>query len=61
MPHVILDPPRIAAQFISGIGFLGAESIPLRGTSAMVTLWRATDPDTAAPFVRRTNVGLYAI
>ncbi len=30
-PHVILDPSRIAAQVVSGIGFLGAGSIQLRG------------------------------
>jgi putative Mg2+ transporter-C (MgtC) family protein len=30
-PHVILDPSRIAAQVVSGIGFLGAGSILLRG------------------------------
>jgi putative Mg2+ transporter-C (MgtC) family protein len=31
MPHVILDPSRIAAQVVSGIGFLGAGSILMRG------------------------------
>ena len=31
MPHVILDPSRIAAQVVTGIGFLGAGSILLRG------------------------------
>ena len=30
-PHVELDPSRIAAQVVSGIGFLGAGSILLRG------------------------------
>ena len=30
-PRVILDPSRIAAQVVSGIGFLGAGSILLRG------------------------------
>jgi len=30
-PHVILDPARIAAQVVSGIGFLGAGAILLRG------------------------------
>ncbi|MGF6973437.1 putative membrane protein YhiD involved in acid resistance [Paraburkholderia sp. JPY465] len=29
--HVILDPSRMAAQVVSGIGFLGAGSILLRG------------------------------
>ena len=33
MPHVVLDPSRIAAQVVSGIGFLGAGSILLRGHS----------------------------
>lgn len=31
MPHVVLDPSRIAAQVVTGIGFLGAGSILLRG------------------------------
>jgi putative Mg2+ transporter-C (MgtC) family protein len=31
MPQVILDPSRIAAQVVSGIGFLGAGSILMRG------------------------------
>lgn len=31
LPHVVLDPSRIAAQVVSGIGFLGAGSILLRG------------------------------
>lgn len=30
-PHVVLDPSRIAAQVVSGIGFLGAGAILLRG------------------------------
>jgi putative Mg2+ transporter-C (MgtC) family protein len=30
-PRVVLDPSRIAAQVVSGIGFLGAGSILLRG------------------------------
>jgi putative Mg2+ transporter-C (MgtC) family protein len=29
--HIVLDPSRIAAQVVSGIGFLGAGSILLRG------------------------------
>jgi putative Mg2+ transporter-C (MgtC) family protein len=31
MPHVILDPSRVAAQVVSGIGFLGAGAILLKG------------------------------
>jgi len=30
-PHVVLDPSRVAAQVVSGIGFLGAGTILLRG------------------------------
>ena len=30
-PHVILDPSRVAAQVVSGIGFLGAGAILMRG------------------------------
>ncbi|WP_348643878.1 MgtC/SapB family protein [Phyllobacterium myrsinacearum] len=30
-PHVVLDPSRIAAQVITGVGFLGAGTILLRG------------------------------
>src|SRR6202012_1486361 len=30
-PHVVLDPSRMAAQVVAGIGFLGAGSILLRG------------------------------
>lgn len=33
MPHVVLDPSRVAAQVVSGIGFLGAGSILLRGNT----------------------------
>jgi putative Mg2+ transporter-C (MgtC) family protein len=31
VPHVILDPSRVAAQVVSGIGFLGAGAILLKG------------------------------
>ena len=30
-PHIVLDPSRVAAQVVSGIGFLGAGTILLRG------------------------------
>ena len=30
-PNVVLDPSRVAAQVVSGIGFLGAGAILLRG------------------------------
>jgi len=43
-PHVILDPSRIAAQVITGVGFLGAGSIILRnevvkGLTTAASLW----------------------
>jgi putative Mg2+ transporter-C (MgtC) family protein len=43
-PHVILDPSRVAAQVISGVGFLGAGSIILRnevvkGLTTAASLW----------------------
>ncbi|CAE6864126.1 Protein SapB [Paraburkholderia nemoris] len=33
--NVVLDPSRVAAQVVSGIGFLGAGSILLRGRSCV--------------------------
>ena len=43
-PHVVLDPSRVAAQVVSGIGFLGAGSILLRnevikGLTTAASLW----------------------
>ena len=43
-PHVILDPSRVAAQVVSGVGFLGAGSIILRnevvkGLTTAASLW----------------------
>lgn len=44
-PHVILDPSRVAAQVVSGIGFLGAGSIIIlrgeiiRGLTTAASLW----------------------
>ena len=44
MPHVVLDPSRMAAQVVSGIGFLGAGSILLRnevvrGLTTAASIW----------------------
>ncbi len=44
MEHVILDPSRIAAQVVSGIGFLGAGAILLkreivRGLTTAASIW----------------------
>jgi putative Mg2+ transporter-C (MgtC) family protein len=43
-PHVILDPSRVAAQVVSGVGFIGAGSIILRnevvkGLTTAASLW----------------------
>ena len=44
-PQVVLDPSRIAAQVVSGIGFLGAGTILLlrheviRGLTTAASLW----------------------
>ena len=43
-PHVVLDPSRIAAQIVSGIGFLGAGVIFVRqnmvnGLTTAATIW----------------------
>ena len=43
-PHVIVDPSRVAAQVISGVGFLGAGSIIMRnevvkGLTTAASLW----------------------
>lgn len=43
-PHVVLDPSRVAAQVVSGVGFLGAGSIILRnevvkGLTTAASLW----------------------
>ena len=43
-PHVILDPSRVAAQVVSGVGFLGAGAIIMRnevvkGLTTAASLW----------------------
>jgi putative Mg2+ transporter-C (MgtC) family protein len=57
-PHVILDPARVAAQVVSGIGFLGAGSILLRndaikGLTTAASLWAVAGVGLAA------GAGLY--
>lgn len=54
-PHVILDPSRIAAQVISGIGFLGAGTIlflereqVIRGLTTAAGLWAVAAVGLAA-------------
>ncbi len=60
-PHVILDPSRIAAQVISGIGFLGAGTIlfmhreqVVRGLTTAAGLWAVAAIGLAA------GSGMYA-
>ncbi len=57
-PGVVLDPSRVAAQVVSGIGFLGAGSILLRGDlvrglTTAASLW------TVAAIGRAVGGGLY--
>lgn len=58
-PHVVLDPSRIAAQVVSGIGFLGAGTILLsrgqviRGLTTAASLW------TVAGVGLAVGVGLF--
>lgn len=54
-PHVVLDPSRIAAQVISGIGFLGAGTIlflereqVVRGLTTAAGLWATASVGLAA-------------
>jgi len=56
--HVVLDPSRVAAQVVSGIGFLGAGSIILRnevvkGLTTAASLWAVAGVGLA------TGAGLY--
>lgn len=59
-PHVVLDPSRVAAQVISGIGFLGAGTIlfmqreqVIRGLTTAAGLWSVASIGLAA------GAGLY--
>jgi len=52
-PHVVLDPSRIAAQVVSGIGFLGAGAIlfrrdKIRGLTTAASLWTVAGVGLAA-------------
>jgi putative Mg2+ transporter-C (MgtC) family protein len=60
MAHTELDPSRVAAQVVSGIGFLGAGSILLRGEvirglTTAASLW------TVAAIGLAVGGGLYAV
>ena len=58
MEHVVLDPSRIAAQVVSGIGFLGAGSILLRG-QVVRGLTTAASVWTVAAIGLASGGGLY--
>jgi len=53
-PHVVLDPSRVAAQVVSGIGFLGAGTIlflrqeVIRGLTTAASLWTVAGVGLAA-------------
>ena len=52
-PHVVLDPSRVAAQVVSGIGFLGAGAIlfrrdKIRGLTTAASLWTVAGVGLAA-------------
>jgi putative Mg2+ transporter-C (MgtC) family protein len=60
-PHVVLDPSRIAAQVITGVGFLGAGTILfverdqiVRGLTTAASLWAVASVGLAA------GSGMYA-
>ncbi len=66
--HIGLTVPSLtdAADFFTGV--LGYDVVGGRPTypavfvsdgTTMVTLWQATDPASAAPFDRKTNIGLH--
>lgn len=57
-PHVVLDPSRVGAQVVSGIGFLGAGTIifrreVIRGLTTAASLW------TVAAIGLAVGCGLY--
>ncbi|MFF7709067.1 MgtC/SapB family protein [Pseudomonas sp. NPDC007930] len=60
MPHTELDPSRVAAQVVSGIGFLGAGSILLRG-EVIKGLTTAASLWTVAAIGLAVGGGLYVV
>ncbi len=63
-PHIVLDPSRGVARVVSGIGFLGAGAIPLRGeivrgltTAADLEYQAIRDKLRALPGVTRCDDG----
>ncbi|RYY05551.1 MAG: VOC family protein [Alphaproteobacteria bacterium] len=66
--HVGLAVPDLEAAkrfFVDALGWAVVGGVPaypavfVSDGTVMVTLWRVSDPSTAVPFDRRTNVGLH--
>lgn len=66
--HIGLTVPDLVAArafFVDALGFSQVGEVPdypavfLSDGSIMITLWQAEDPAAAAPFDRRTNIGLH--
>ena len=59
------DLPEASGFFINALGFEKVGEVPeypaefVSDGSTMITLWQAEDPDSAAPFDRRRNLGLH--
>lgn len=58
-PHVSLDPSRVAAQVVSGIGFLGAGTIMFLKPSTVLGLTTASGLWTVAAIGLATGGGMY--
>lgn len=68
--HVIADPSRVAAQIVSGIGFLGAGLIfvrrdSVRGLTTAASIWVTAAVGTAAgaglPLIAALSTGIYFV
>jgi putative Mg2+ transporter-C (MgtC) family protein len=68
--HVIADPSRVAAQIVSGIGFLGAGLIfvrrdSVRGLTTAASIWVTAAVGTAAgaglPVIAALSTGIYFV
>ena len=58
-PHVSLDPSRVAAQVVSGIGFIGAGTIMFLKPSTILGLTTASGLWTVAAIGLATGGGMY--
>lgn len=59
MPSITLDPSRVAAQIISGIGFIGAGTILFRKPATILGLTTASGLWTVAGIGMATGGGMY--